>query len=232
MKHSLPSAALAKTILRESFFSWVLIDAEHGLITDRYYYELCNAIASSNSSPIIRVPAAEEWMIKRTLDAGAHGIVVPMCHSVTAALNTVKYIKYPPLGIRGYGPMFASHAFPGSNYDEDSQCGVSVIVQIESRAGVENVEEIAAVDGVDVLFVGPFDLAKQMGVQRGGEEHEAAIRRVVEAARGAGKKVAIFCTDGEDARKRVQQGFDMVSVATDVGVVKSGMLNELKRARE
>lgn len=93
--------------------------------------------------------------------------------------------------------MFAPHAFPGVNpgtdYDEGAEQGITVAVQIESRPGVENVEKIAAVPGIDVLFIGPFDLSKQMGVARGGEEHEAAIQRVLTAAHTAGKKAAIFC---------------------------------------
>ncbi|KAJ5723181.1 hypothetical protein N7488_001216 [Penicillium malachiteum] len=236
---TLPSAAVAKTILHGSSgsktsFSWVLVDAEHGLISDHHYYELVNAIGSENASPIIRVPCAEEWMIKRALDAGAHGIMTPMCHSEVDAANIVKYTKYPPVGTRGYGPMFAPHSMPnvepGSQYDDGANDGITVAVQIESRPGVENVEKIAAVPGIDVLFIGPFDLAKQMGVTRCGEEHEAAIQRILTAAHASGKKAAIFCTDGNDARARAEQGFDMISVITDVGVFRTGMLNELKTA--
>lgn len=93
--------------------------------------------------------------------------------------------------------MFAPHSFPGvnpgSHYSEGVQQGVTVTVQIESRPGVENVEKIAAVPGLDVLFIGPFDLAKQMGVSHGGAEHEAAIQRILDAAHAEGKKAAIFC---------------------------------------
>lgn len=92
--------------------------------------------------------------------------------------------------------MFAPHAFQGpdstSHYDEGAK-DVLVAVQIESRSGVENVEEIAAVDGVDVIFIGPFDLSKQMGVTRGGPEHEAAIQKALSAAHANNKKAAIFC---------------------------------------
>ncbi|VUC30170.1 unnamed protein product [Clonostachys rosea] len=236
---TLPSSALAKTILHGSSgsstsFQWVLIDAEHGLISDNHYYDLTNAIGSEGASPIVRVPSAEEWMIKRALDAGAHGVMTPMCHTETDAANIVKFAKYPPLGSRGYGPMFAPHAFPGvsgSDYDESSQQTL-VAVQIESPQGVENVEKIAKVAGVDVLFIGPFDLSKQMGVTRGGPEHEAAIQRALTAAHAANKKAAIFCTDGNDALARAKQGFDMISVNTDVGVLRTGMLNELNIASE
>ncbi|KAJ6115690.1 hypothetical protein N7523_006107 [Penicillium sp. IBT 18751x] len=236
---TLPSAAVAKTIIHgasgsSTKFSWVLVDAEHGLISDSNYYELNNAIGSEDASPVIRVPWAEEWMIKRALDAGAHGIMTPMCHSEIDAAKIVSWCKYPPIGTRGYGPMFAPHSFPGCNpgpeYDEGSQQFVTVCVQIESRPGVENVEKIAATPGIDVLFIGPFDLAKQTGVTRGGEEHEASIQRILAAAHAHGKKAAIFCTDGNDARKRAEQGFDMISVNTDVGVIRTGMLNELKTA--
>lgn len=113
------------------------------------------------------------------------------------AANVVKYTKYPPLGTRGYGPMYAPHSMPGvgsgPSYDDNINDGVTVCVQIESRAGVENVEKIAAVPGIDVLFIGPFDLSKMMGVTRGGEEHEAAIKKIMAAAHTSGKKVAIFC---------------------------------------
>ncbi|OKL62250.1 hypothetical protein UA08_02209 [Talaromyces atroroseus] len=236
---TLPSSGVAKTILHgasgsSTKFNWVLVDAEHGLISDHHYYELCNAIGSEGASPIIRVPFAEDWMIKRALDAGAHGIMTPMCHNEVDAANIVKYAKYPPLGTRGYGPMFAPHSMPGIDagtaYDDNINVIVTICVQIESRSGVENIEKIAAVPGIDVLFIGPFDLSKMMGVSRGGEEHEAAIKRILGAAHTCGKKAAIFCTDGLDARKRVEQGFDMISITTDVGVFRTGMLNELKVA--
>ncbi|KAJ5462608.1 hypothetical protein N7475_007552 [Penicillium sp. IBT 31633x] len=243
---TLPSAAVAKTILRRSpefsqgGFSWVLVDAEHGLINDTHYYELTrnlklnNAVGHEGASPIIRVPWAEEWMVKRALDAGAHGIMTPMCHSAEDAAKVVSYCKYPPVGVRGYGPMFTPHSFPGvspAEYDAKTHNEVLVVVQIESRPGVENVEEIAKVEGLDVLFIGPFDLAKQMRVTRGGEEHEAAIQRVLNAAKSAGKTAAIFCSDGNDALRRIQQGFDMVSITTDVAVFGDGMLAELEKAK-
>ncbi|KAL4986301.1 Pyruvate/Phosphoenolpyruvate kinase-like domain-containing protein [Aspergillus falconensis] len=232
---TLPGAGVAKTILRSTAqhanrFSWVLVDAEHGLISDKDYYELTNAVASEGASPIIRVPWGEEWLIKRALDAGAHGILTPMCHSEEDAARIVRYCKYPPQGSRGYGPMFALHSFPevpAAQYDAGADKNTAVFVQIESKGGLESVEKIAAVEGLDGVLIGPFDLAKQIGVQRGGEEHEAAIQRILKAAKSAGKKAAIFCTDGTDAQNRAQQGFDMVSIVTDVGVLGSGMLREL-----
>ncbi|KAJ5733969.1 hypothetical protein N7493_002755 [Penicillium malachiteum] len=219
---TLPSATVAKTILHgtkpSTKFSWVLIDAEHGLISDHHYYELNNAIASEGASPIIRIPCAEEWMIKRALDAGAHGIMTTMCHTEER------------VGMGQCGRLIHSREWPVVTIMRGIQSGLTVAVQIESRGGVENIEKIASVEGVNVLFIGPCDLSKQMNVTRGGDEHEAAIQRVLAAAHSAGKKAAIFCTDGDDARRRVSQGFDMVSVNTDVGVLKAEMMGHLQKA--
>lgn len=254
-----PSAAVAKTILRSAStsgsgkFSWVLVDAEHGLISDRHYYDLTTAISAEGASPIIRLPWAEEWMIKRALDAGAHGVLTPMCHSAADAERIVRYAKYPPRGSRGYGPMFAIHAFDdvagGDHYDLDVANSIVVAVQIESQQGVDNVDAIAAVDGLDVILIGPFDLALQMGVIRGGPEHEAAIQKVFKATKANGKTAAIFCeqassslvttlvqppqslttpgSNGAQARQRAAEGFDMVSVITDVGALGEVMVGHL-----
>ncbi|KAI0160510.1 Pyruvate/Phosphoenolpyruvate kinase-like domain-containing protein [Xylariaceae sp. FL1272] len=233
---TLPSAVVARIVLRAGAsvaggFKWVLVDGEHGLITDKDYFEIINAVSAEGASPLVRVPWNEEWMIKRALDAGAHGILTPMCHNAEDAARIVKYSKYPPTGSRGYGPAFATCSFPaGVDYDTRADAELLVMVQIESRSGVENVEDIAKVDGLDVLLIGPFDLAKQMGVTRGGEEHEAAIQRTLKAAKAAGKKAAIFCTDGAQARSRAEQGFDMVSVIPDTSVLADGMVYELDRA--
>ncbi|KAH8655378.1 2,4-dihydroxyhept-2-ene-1,7-dioic acid aldolase [Xylariales sp. PMI_506] len=237
---TLPGTALAKTILRAAStspsgaFNWVLVDGEHGQISDKDYYDLVNAISAEGASPVIRVPWGEEWLIKRALDAGAHGVLTPMCHSAEDAARIVSYCKYPPTGSRGYGPSFAIHSFPGvaagDHYDANADNELMVMVQIESRSGVDNVEEIAKVPGLDVLLIGPFDLAKQLGVVRGGEEHEAAIQRTLKACKAAGKKAAIFCTDGAQAQLRASQGFDMVSVITDTGVISEGMIRELSIA--
>ncbi|WAO94301.1 HpcH-HpaI domain-containing protein [Fusarium falciforme] len=208
----------------------VLIDAEHGLISDKDYYELTNAVASEGASPIIRVPWNEEWMIKRALDAGCHGVLTLMCHSADDARKIVQYSKYSPVGSRGYGPMFAPHSFhrlPARQYDERANKDLLVAAQIEFRSAVENVDEIAQVEVVDVLLIGPFDLAKQMGVTRGSEEHAAAIQKALKAAKLAGKKTAIFCTNGTQARSRAQEGFYMVSIITGLGILEEGMTREL-----
>lgn len=183
----------------------------YGLFETVLTRQLVNHVAAEKSSPIIRVPVDAEWMIKRALDAGAHGVMTPMCHTPDDARRIVRYSKYPPLGTRGYGPMFSGHAFgvPEAQYPGAADDTLLVIVQIESRQAVDNVEEIAKVPGIDVLFIGelelaisafqahvvagPYDLSKFLNVQFGSEEHEAAIQKTLKAAKSAGKTAAIFC---------------------------------------
>ncbi|KAG7447317.1 Phosphoenolpyruvate/pyruvate domain-containing protein [Guyanagaster necrorhizus] len=227
---TLPSTAIARTIANTKNVSWVLIDGEHGLIDESHFYDLTNAIASSGASPLIRVPAEEAWLIKRALDSGAHGLMVPMANSTEIVRKVVQATKYPPHGIRGIGPMF-THATGqlGGSYKESANEDLVIAVQIEHPNAVKEIEDIVKED-IDVAFIGPFDLAVSMGVEFGGVEHEAAISKILEACKKAGKSAAIFCLTGEQAEKRFSQGFDMVSVTTDIDTITDGFAAALHAA--
>ncbi|KWU44888.1 Phosphoenolpyruvate/pyruvate domain-containing protein [Rhodotorula sp. JG-1b] len=227
---TLPGTAVARTIASVPGLQWILIDAEHGQITDRDYYELNNAIVSHGVSPIIRIPFADGWLIKRAIDSGAHGIMVPMIHTAELAASVVSLSKFGPQGARGYGSPFTHHAFGVDAREYELTCNehLLTILQIESQQGLDNIEAIAAVPGVDVIFIGPFDLAKSMNVEFGGEQHESAIAKVLKATKAAGKYASIFCLNGEQARKRLEQGFDMASVATDTASLTRDLTLQLK----
>ena len=132
----------------------MLIDCEHGNITDADMYHSIAAIAAGGSSPVVRIPASESWMMKRALDAGAHGIMVPMVETAAQAQQVVNGMKYPskewPTGIRGAGAMFAPALFGqnGAEYLRGANSNVTVIVQIESRSAVACCEEIAGTEGI------------------------------------------------------------------------------------
>ncbi|RSH88915.1 hypothetical protein EHS25_002577 [Saitozyma podzolica] len=209
---TLASPPIIRAALAPRRFSWVMVDGEHGLITDEHYYNICTHVASCGASPIIRIPVDAEWMIKRALDAGAHG---------DDARRIVGYSKYPPNGSRGYGPSFCPHAFdvPDAVYPAQADENLLVVVQIESPQAVRNVQVIAEVPGVDIIFIGPYDLSKQMGVAFGGEEHEAALQSILDATKKAGKTAAIYCANGSAAKKRLDQGFDMVTIGTELGAI-------------
>ncbi|KAL2865544.1 HpcH/HpaI aldolase family protein [Aspergillus lucknowensis] len=231
-----PGYALAKTVAQLGE-DWVLIDCEHGAIDDREMHLQVAAVASAGVSPIVRIPSSEPWMMKRALDAGAHGIMVPMCETKEQAEAIVSGCRYPPFGTRGAGAMFAHSAFNQSprEYFTTANDHIIVIVQIESRRAVENCEEIAGVDGVDMLFIGPNDLASSMGYvafDHGGiEEVQSAIARVLKAAKGRGKYAGHFALGAEEAAKRWAQGFDFVNCGADIVAVTRWMGQEMKKLR-
>ncbi|KAF9074636.1 Phosphoenolpyruvate/pyruvate domain-containing protein [Rhodocollybia butyracea] len=227
---TLPSTAIAGTIARTPNVCWVLIDAEHGLINDTHLYDLANVVAANGASPIVRVPAEEPWLIKRALDAGAHGLMVPMANSAEIVRGIVRATKYPPVGIRGFGPMFTSATgVLGGGYATAANRDLVISVQIEHPQAVEEIEEICQ-EGIDVVFIGPFDLALSMGVEFGGEAHEAAIAKILAAAQKHKKVAAMFCLNGEQSAKRFAQGFQMVSVTTDIDTLTSAFAAELTTA--
>ncbi|KAL4811145.1 Pyruvate/Phosphoenolpyruvate kinase-like domain-containing protein [Aspergillus unguis] len=217
---------------------WVLIDCEHGAIDDTQMALQIAAIAAAGVSPIVRIPASEPYMMKRALDAGAHGIMVPMCETKQQAQAVVAGCKYPPQGVRGAGAMFAHSAFKQTarEYLETANQNVVVIVQVETRRAVENVEEIAGVDGVDMLFVGPNDLASSMGYfafdHPNIPEVQEAIQKVLGAAKGKKKFAGHFALGAKEAARRWEQGFDFVNCGADIVAIGAWMgneMNELKR---
>lgn len=152
------------------------------------------------------------------LDAGAHGIVVPLLYTADDARKLVSSAKFPPVGTRGFGSPFPMQNFSNqttTEYLQQANDALVTIAQIETKEALENVNEIAAVPGIDVLLIGPFDLGNNIGhpIIDGhvAEELTAAIERIRKAAVDNGKKAGIYCTSGEEARKYADKGFHMVS---------------------
>jgi len=210
----------------------VIVDTEHGDIADAAMHVSVGAIAAQGVSPIIRIPAPENWLVKRALDSGAHGLLCPMMSTAEEARAFVSYTKFPvPLakrvpgvisGVRGVGSPFAPAAFRQSQpeYTATANDNIFIAVQIETVEGLNNCEEIAKVDGIDMLFVGPNDLASSMGYTS--HEHpnipevQEAIKRVLAAARAAGKYAGMFCLTAEQVQARFEQGFDLMNLGADV----------------
>ncbi|KAK2811076.1 hypothetical protein FQN50_002411 [Emmonsiellopsis sp. PD_5] len=232
----LPGANHAR-IMARSGYDWVCVDTEHGNIADAQMHEAVAAIAATGTSPVVRIAANESWMVKRALDAGAHGIVVPLLYTPDDARRLVESAKFPPLGKRGFGSPFSMASFgniPQTDYLFQSNDALVTIVQIETKEAFENVEEIAKVPGVDVLLIGPWDLGNNLGRPVTGDFHPdlvAAIERIRKAAVDNGKKAGIYCTSGESAKKYAEQGFHMISVCADVVALPTHLTNSLKAAR-
>jgi 4-hydroxy-2-oxoheptanedioate aldolase len=231
----LPGSNLSR-ILARSNPDWICVDTEHGNISDTAMHESVAAIASCGVSPIVRTVSNEGWMIKRALDAGAHGIVIPQLNNAEEARSVVRAAKFPPQGIRGFGSPFAMERFvpkggepvSASEYLQQANEALVTIIQIETQQALDNVDAIAAVPGVDVLFVGPYDLGNSIGLH---EELKAAIEKIHNAAKKAGKHSGIYCTDGDQARHYADRGFAMISAMTDSLALGQGVSTALGRAR-
>ena len=156
------------------------------------------------------------------LDAGAHGIVVPLIYTVHDAQRLVQSAKFPPQGHRGFGSPFSPQTFtnePLTHYLQNANSSLLTIVQIETKSALDSVREIAAIPGVDCLLIGPFDLGNNIGHPILGDMHDElkqAIAAIKDAAHAEGKKVGIYCTSGEQARQCAESGFDMISIAADM----------------
>ncbi|KAL2017551.1 hypothetical protein VTK56DRAFT_1985 [Thermocarpiscus australiensis] len=232
----LPGANISR-ILARSGPDWVMVDCEHGNVDDAAMHEAVPAIAALGVSPIVRVPDIQPWMVKRALDTGAHGILVPLIRTVEEVKNVVAAAKFPPLGRRGFGSPFALQNFQSgltfTEYLQQANESLLTMVQIETREALDSVEEIAPL--VDVVFVGPFDLGNNIGHPiidaKMAPELDEAISRILRAAVAAGKKCGIYCTSGEQAKQYADKGFHMISVATDFTALQAAMEDTLAIAR-
>ncbi len=216
------SAILAELAGR-SGLDWALLDMEHGSGSWGMLTHQLIALEGSNTAPVIRLPSNQADYFKRALDLGAHGLMVPDVNTADEARAAVSYSRYPPHGTRGVALMNRGAKF--NERLESSHENTLIIAQIESPAAIENVEEIAAVDGVDVLFVGPMDLSICMGIPRKFDhpDYIAATEKVVEAAKKYSKASGILGFTSPDIAKFYAKGFFFLAVGSDVGMVATGM---------
>ncbi|KAG5984939.1 hypothetical protein E4U55_002521 [Claviceps digitariae] len=234
MWQMLPGANVSRVLAR-SGVDWVMVDCEHGNIDDGAMHEAVPAIAALGVSPLVRLPDLQPWMVKRALDAGAHGILVPLLRSAEQARELVRAAKFPPRGNRGFGSPIAPQCFnpvPSfTDYLQQANDALLTMVQIETQEALDQVEEIAAVEGIDVLFIGPFDLGNNIGhpVINGvmAPELKAAIVKIQAVCRQTGKKCGMYATSGEQAKLYAEQGFDMISVSTDYTALEYFMTQQL-----
>ncbi|KAE8150462.1 Pyruvate/Phosphoenolpyruvate kinase-like domain-containing protein [Aspergillus avenaceus] len=231
----LPSFRTAQ-IVAQTGVDGIIIDCEHGNISDDSMHGSTAAIAALGVSSLVRIRGTHSDLIKRALDAGAHGIVVPRINTAEEARTIVSYAKFPPQGLRGQGS-----AFPGlargvdiPTYIKTANETLLTCVQIESKAGVENVDEICAVPGVDMVFIGPNDLALSVlgYVPAKGTEPEfvGAVEKIVAAARRHGKWVGRLSNDGAACKEHLKV-FDTVALSYDIRAIQNWYFAELRAAR-
>jgi 4-hydroxy-2-oxoheptanedioate aldolase len=208
-------------------FDWLLIDGEHAPNDVRSLLGQLQAVAPYPSQPVIRPLIGDTALIKQVLDIGVQTLLVPMVESADQASDLVRAIHYPPQGVRGVGSALARASrwnnIPGYLDKADEQ--MCLLVQIESREGLAHLDAIAAVDGVDGVFIGPADLSASMGFRGnpGHPEVQAAIEDAIVRIRQAGKAAGILSADEKLARRYIELGAAFVAVGVDTTVLMRGL---------
>lgn len=222
---ALASPYSAEAIARAGF-DWLLIDGEHAPNDIPLILGQLQAIAPSPASAVVRIPVGETWIIKQVLDLGCQTILVPMVESAEQARMLAAAMHYPPRGVRGIGSALArASQFAGiADYLATADDQVCLLVQVESRRGLAAIEEIAAVDGIDGIFVGPSDLAADMGRigQPSHPEVKAAVEDAIRRIRACGKPAGVLAFDQAVVRGYIALGASFPAVSSDVTILTSG----------
>jgi len=230
---SIPSPLTAE-LAAAAGVDYVCVDLQHGGADEERMVAMFTAIEARGAVPLARVLYNEPWQINRVLDLGAAGVIVPLVSSAEDARRAVSGCRYPPHGVRSYGPLRAALTV-GSADPERLAAGALCFVMVETRQGLENVEDIAATKGLDGIYIGPSDLSLGLGREpgHGGDLLEQAITRVREACAGAGIVAGMHCNGGgAEARARAAAGFRLVTVGVDSALFRGRVGEELAAARD
>jgi len=221
-------------ILSETGADYVCVDQQHGAIDYDTMVPMLQAIRAGGAAPITRVLSNDPFLIMKALDAGAWAVIVPLVSSAGDAARAASACRYPPRGVRSFGPVRAATVI-GSRDPEDLGGEVLCLVMVETREALERVDEIAATPGVDGIYIGPSDLALSLGLPPTLEvteaEHVEAVQRIRETCHQHGIAAGIHCPSGDWARRHAEAGFDMVTVATDAPLLRAALLGALAVAR-
>lgn len=226
----------AAEIAASTGFDWMLIDGEHAPNTVPSILDQLQAVAPYDTAPVVRAVNGDKILIKQLLDIGAQTLMIPMVETADQARSLVSAMRYPPQGTRGVGGGLArASRWDGvENYMATAQKELCLILQVESREGADNIEKIAEVDGVDAVFIGPFDLSAGLGHpgNPGHPDVQERIQHIIDATLAAGKWLGILAPVEEDARHYQALGCHFIAVGIDISLMRQGALDTLSRYKE
>ncbi|MDC1134488.1 aldolase/citrate lyase family protein [Alphaproteobacteria bacterium] len=230
---SIPSAVTAEMMSMNDFDS-ITIDMQHGLVDYQMALNMLQVISGSGKTPMVRVPWNEPGIIMKSLDAGALGIICPMINTPQDATNFVGATKYAPVGHRSSGPTRAMMVH-GPEYHNESNDNIISLAMIETVEALDNVEKIAATEGLTGIYIGPSDLSISMGYKPGLDRSEPemveAIKRIETACINNNIKVGIHCLSPSYLKDKLSNGFNLATLASDVRIYSAGIAENLKEAK-
>jgi 4-hydroxy-2-oxoheptanedioate aldolase len=228
----IPSSLTAE-IAAAAGYDYVCVDLQHGMSDETTMVSMFQATNAAGSTALARLAWNEPWLIMRALDLGASGVIVPLVGSGAEAARAVQACRYPPDGSRSYGPIRADMVV-GSSTPEELARAALCFVMIETREGLERLDEIASTPGLDGIYIGPSDLSLALGLTlppAGAKPLEDAIARVRDAAHAHDLIAGMHCASGRGARSRAREGFQLITVGVDSSLFKSAISGELADAR-
>jgi 4-hydroxy-2-oxoheptanedioate aldolase len=220
---TMPSSYATEVVAHQGWDS-ITVDTQHGVIGYADMVAMLTAIATTPTVPLVRVSWSNPGEIMRAADAGAMGVICPTVNTKEECERFVGALRYAPLGYRSLGPNRAR--FLGDDYAAKANTTVLAIAQIETAAGLENVEAIASVKGLDMLYVGPSDLGLSLGREGRMDQTDPvvvqAIDRVLKTAKAAALRAGIFCIAPDYSKHMLAKGFDLVTVLSDLTLLNAG----------
>ena len=226
---SISHGLTAEVMARQGFDS-LCIDLQHGTSEMTDVLPMLQAVTQTETVPFVRVGWNEPADIMKALDLGAYGIIVPLVNTAEEAANAVAACRYSPVGMRSVGPVRAMHS-GGSNYLEEANDEIIVMAMIETKQGLDNLDEICATRGLDAVYIGPSDLSLALDLKPRGDNpdplHLETCDKILETAHKHGIKAVMHCASGEFASGAIKRGFDMVMLTSDLASMIAGVKSQL-----
>ncbi len=220
---AIPNAFSAEVMAHQGWDT-LTIDMQHGVIDYAQMVAMLQAISTTPTVPIVRVPWLEPGIVMKSLDAGAYGIICPMVNTREDAQRLVSYTHYAPGGSRSFGPVRAN-LYGGPDYAGKANDTIVAFAMIETRQALDNLDQILAVEGLDAVYIGPSDLSLALGCKPAFEDVEPpvaqAIQHILQRAKAHGVRAGVHNGVPEVARRRAAMGFDFVTLSSDARILMS-----------
>ena len=221
---AIPSSFSAETMAHQGWDT-LTIDMQHGMIDDAALVPMLQAISTTDTVPIVRVPWLEPGILMRALDAGAYGVICPMINTREDAQKLVAWTHYPPRGTRSFGPLRAV-LYAGVDYVQHANDTIAVFAMIETAEALDNLDAILSVEGLDAIYIGPSDLSLALGCKPTFDDLEPkafeAVEHILARAKAHGVVAGIHNGTPEAARKRIAKGFQFVTIGSDARLMADG----------
>jgi len=221
-------------LLANAGFDWLCVDLQHGLLDYRDLLHMLPAISTTGTTPLVRVSGNDPKQIMKVLDAGAMGVIVPLVNNRDEAASAIAACRYPPDGMRSFGPIRAA-LYGGRGYAAEANGQIACIAMIETKEGIANLEEIVTTPGLGGVYVGPSDLALALGLPPNGDTdeplHLETVQRILDTCKRYKVPAGIHTSSLAWAQRRLEAGFEFVTLGSDAGFMMQAASRDLAAAR-